>query len=134
MPFSGSKAIRLLLYPASHIYVLYSIPVKKKLFKLLRQEKLTIPAYSVFFDYGFVQHSRYGWQSSHNLRYHTYLNVSTLDLKDAVAFAYGASLPAVKQPAPDSTKKKWNRMLAEPVRPMVRTGQRVMTSPTKEKA
>lgn len=107
--------------------------VQKKLAQPLYLEKEAIPDYSVLIGHGHLQHGGCGWQGSHSLRYHTCLNSWTYEQKDAVAFSYGASVPAVKQPVQGPEKiMTRKRVLAEPAGPIRMTVPRIMTSSEKE--
>lgn len=65
---------------------------KKKLSELLSMEEVAIPAYSVFIEYGHLQHWEFGWLSPQSLGYQTYPISWSYDLKDTVASSIGGAL------------------------------------------
>lgn len=60
---------------------------------------MEISAYSVSVGHGYQYHDGYGWWGPQSLQHHTYLIFSTIELKLAIAFVYGASFSVVKRPA-----------------------------------
>lgn len=102
---SRSKGIYLLIYPAPHNYAHYPMSKKKKLAELLSLEEVTIPGYFVSIGHVYLQHARWGWRDFHSLQYHAERILSSKVFKDAVEFAYGASLSMVKKPGTGSEKE-----------------------------
>lgn len=84
---SESEDICLFVCSASHTHGHYSMDEKKKLVELLHLKEVTIPAFSIFVGYGYFQHVGYGWRNSHSQCYHTFLILTSCDLKCAVVSA-----------------------------------------------
>lgn len=101
----GSEAIWLLVCPASHTFVHDPMAKKKKLAKLIRLEKLDILACSIFIGHGYLWYGGCDRRDSHGIHYHTYLNPSEYDLKDAEAIFYGLRRAVIKKPATASRKR-----------------------------
>lgn len=59
-------------------------------------KKVETPQFSVFVDHGYLQHARCGWHGHYGLHYHIYFMIPSSDLKDAIAFSYGASFSVKK--------------------------------------
>lgn len=66
---SGTDPISRLKFPASCIYTHYPLAEKKRLAELLRVEELRILSFSAFVRSRYLQHARYGWHGSHNVRF-----------------------------------------------------------------
>lgn len=131
---SRSEAICLLLDLPSHIYVRYPISETKKLAKLLRLEEVALLTYSVFIGHGCPQHGGCGWRGCHSLRCCTSLFLSSYELKEEVAFAYGASCNVIMKHPTGSGKKEPSRMLAEPAGSTRMTRPRKLTRLTKKRS
>lgn len=90
---TGPEGAKLWICEGSHLYVNEPTYEKEFLGKGLRLKPVDIPPYSVYFGHGWVQHAGFGWDGKHRLRYHVYIMPGSQPLPDAVAFAYGTSLP-----------------------------------------
>lgn len=55
------------------MYVFYPEEAKKMLANALKIGEISTSPNYEFIDYGYMQHSGYGWRRIHDLRYHNYL-------------------------------------------------------------
>lgn len=110
---SGWKAIFYLVCPASLIFLYYQMAGRKKLAELLHLGELHFPAYSILVSSGYLRYGGCGWLGSHSPLYHTYLIISSDDLKNGVAFPFPETFPIVRKPATRSKKKERNKMWAD---------------------
>lgn len=56
---------------------------------MIKIEGVKMPRECVFYKHRTMQHANSGPKENQSLMYHLYLNPENVDLKDAVAFAYG---------------------------------------------
>lgn len=86
---NGCEQCTLWVSRGSYSYVFYSDKEKEILRDVFRMEEVVLPAECVFFGHGSLNHAGGGWKRNHPLRYHTYVIPEDVEIKDAVAFAYG---------------------------------------------
>jgi len=113
---TGKEGASIWICESSHKFAFYEEDKKRQLADILKMEKISIPANSVFFGHGYVQHAGAEWGGNHCLRYHMYFIPEDHPLMDDVSFAFGwslqkdgytgAAVKSGKQPVPPKTSKK----------------------------
>lgn len=77
----------------SNQFVFSSDAQKKHLVQGLAMTHIIIPANSIFFGHGHLQHAGDGYRGSRCLRYHIYFAPTGYRIGDSISFAYNDSLP-----------------------------------------
>ena len=85
---TGTEQCSLWVCPASNNYVLYDDTDRRSLARVLKMTEIVIPRFSIFFGHGHLQHAGSGWTGFHSLRYHMYVIPTSIELPDAVHFAF----------------------------------------------
>lgn len=83
-----TEPVSLLVCSAPRPYLFYQPVEKKKFAKLRRIEEVRIATFPVFVRHGYLPHGGFGWRGSHTLRYHTYLLLTSYEVKDAVLLVH----------------------------------------------
>jgi len=85
---TGPEDGSLMVCPGSHKFVHYTEDEKLALGDVLKYERITIPANSVFIGHGYLQHAGDEYNGSHRMRYHVYLTPEGKTLPDAVVILF----------------------------------------------
>lgn len=80
------------LRPLSQTHVFYPKQSRGDLSFFLHLQKIRIPPNTVLVGHGYLQHAVHRWKDHHSLRYHIYVKPMDHNLKEALEFAYGASM------------------------------------------
>lgn len=88
---TGAKKASPFACLVSQLYVFYKAAEKRAFLNTVQRERITIPAFSVFFGQGHVQKFGTISEGSFRWRYYAFFILSNESFKDAISFAYVAS-------------------------------------------